>query len=105
MINDGNSKHEFIKSEEIRHLVSIYHICTSLNSLLLTLNSLVAQLVKNLPAMQETWVQFPGLGRYPGEGNGNSLQHSCLEDPMDRGTWPVVVHEVTKSLTQLSAYH
>ena len=81
VINDENSKHEFIKSEEIWHLVSIYHICISLNSLLLTLNSLVAQLVKNLPAMQETWVQFPGLGRYPGEGNGNSLQHSCLEDP------------------------
>ena len=29
----------------------------------------------------------PGLGRYPGEGNGNPLQYYCLEDPMDRGTW------------------
>ena len=37
VINDENSKHEFIKSEEIWHLVSIYHICISLNSLLLTL--------------------------------------------------------------------
>ena len=30
---------------------------------------------------------IPGLGRYPGEGNGNPLQYSCLENPMDRGTW------------------
>ena len=44
----------------------------------------------------------PGLGRSPGEGNGNSLQYSCLENPMDRGTWWVTVHGVTKSQTWLS---
>ena len=44
--------------------------------------SLVAQMVKCLPAMRETWVR-PGLGRSPGEGNGNPLQYSCLENPMD----------------------
>ena len=49
--------------------------------------SLVAQLVKNLFAMQETWVQFLGWEDFPGEGNGNPLQHSCLENPMDRGAW------------------
>ena len=45
----------------------------------------MAQLVKNLPAVQETWV--PSLGREdsPGEGNGKLLQYSCLENPMDRG--------------------
>ena len=87
---------------------------------------LVAQLVKNLPAMQEAQVQslgrehpleegmathssilglprglsgkesacnagdpgsVPGSGRSPGEGNGNPLQYSCLENPMDRGAW------------------
>ena len=42
--------------------------------------SLVAQSMKNLPAMQETWVQFLGQ-----EGNGNPPQYSCLENPMDRG--------------------
>ena len=44
----------------------------------------------------------PGLGRSPGEGNGNPLQCSCLENSMDRGTWWATVHEVTKSQTRLS---
>ena len=43
--------------------------------------SLVAQSVKNLPAMWETWVSIPGLGRSPGGGQGNPLQYSCLEKP------------------------
>ena len=41
----------------------------------------------------------PGLGRSPGEGNGNPLQHSCLENPMDRGTWRATVHGVAESDT------
>ena len=44
----------------------------------------------------------PGLGRSPGEGNGNPLQYSCLENAMDRGTWWATVHGVTKSWTRLS---
>ena len=45
--------------------------------------------VKNPPAVQETWEagSIPGLGRSPGEGNGNPLQYYCLENPMDRGAW------------------
>ena len=39
----------------------------------------------------------PGLGRSPGEGNGNPFQYSCLENSMDRGAWQAVVHGVTKS--------
>ena len=93
----------------------------------------MAQPVKNLPAVQETWVQswvgkipwrretlptqvflgfpggsdgkesacnagdlgsIPGLGRSPGEGNGNPLQYSDLENSMDRGAWQAVVHGV-----------
>ena len=42
-----------------------------------------------------------GLGRFPGEGNGDLLQYSCLENPMDRGAWRAIVHRVTKSWTQL----
>ena len=45
---------------------------------------------------------IPGLGRSPGEGNGNLLQYSCLENPMDRGAWWATVHGVIKSWTQLS---
>ena len=40
-----------------------------------------------------------GLGRSPGEGNGNPLQHSCLENSMDRGAWWATVHGVAKSRT------
>ena len=43
-----------------------------------------------------------GLGRPPGEGNGNPLQYSCLDNPIDRGAWWATVHGVTKSQTQLS---
>ena len=45
---------------------------------------------------------IPGLGRYPGEGNANPLQYSCLENPMDRGAWQAAVYGVTKIQTQLS---
>ena len=47
---------------------------------------------------------IPGSGRYPGEGNGNSLQYSCLENPMDRGAWLATVHGITKSRTRLSDF-
>ena len=40
---------------------------------------------------------IPGLGRSPGGGNGNPLQHSCLENSMDRGAWQATVHGVTQS--------
>ena len=45
---------------------------------------------------------IPGSGRSPGEGNGNPLQYSCLENPMDGGSWWAAVHGVTKSRTRLS---
>ena len=41
---------------------------------------------------------FPRLGRSPGEGNGNSLQYSCLENPMNRGAWQATVHGGCKQL-------
>ena len=48
---------------------------------------------------------IPGLGSFSGEGNGNSLQYSCLEDSMDRETWQAIVHGVAKSQTWLSDQH
>ena len=45
---------------------------------------------------------IPRLGRSPGEGHGNPLQHSCLENSMDRGAWRATVHGVTKSWIRLS---
>ena len=44
---------------------------------------------------------IPGLERSPGEGNGNPLQYSCLENPTDREAWQATVHGVAKSQTQL----
>ena len=60
----------------------------------------MAQLVKNLPAMQETWVRSLGLRRSPGEGKGYSLQYSGLENSMD-----CIVHGVSKCRTRLSDFH
>ena len=47
---------------------------------------------------------IPGSGRFPGEGNGNPLQYSCLVNSMDRGAWWAIVHKVAKSQTQLSTH-
>ena len=46
----------------------------------------------------------PGSGRSPGKGNGNPLQYSCLENPLDGGAWWATVHGVTKSQTRLSDF-
>ena len=62
--------------------------------------SLMAQLVKNLPAMWEHPDSIPGSGRSPGEGKGYQLQHSGLENSMDS-----TVHGVTKNWTRLSKFH
>ena len=47
---------------------------------------------------------IPGSGRSPGEGNGNPLQYSCLENPMGGGAWQATVHGVAKSRTRLSDF-
>ena len=47
---------------------------------------------------------IPGSGRSPGEGNGNPLQYSWLENPMDGGAWRATVHRVEKSQTRLSDF-
>ena len=59
-------------------------------------------MVKKIPAANAGDVgSIPGSGRFPGEGNGNPFQYSCLENPMDRGAWQATVHGVAKSQTQL----
>ena len=70
-------------------------------------------MVKNPPTMQKMPRDpglIPGSGRSPGEGNGNPLQYSCLENPLDREawwdrvTWQAAVHGVAESCTQLSVH-
>ena len=60
--------------------------------------------VKNLPANAgdiRDEGSIPGLGRFPGGEHGNSLQYSCLENPMDREAWWVIVHSVAQTWTPL----
>ena len=64
--------------------------------------SLGGSVVKNSPANTEDIGSILGSGRSPGERNGNPLQYSCLENPMDRGAWWGIAHGVTKIQTQLS---
>ena len=59
-------------------------------------------MVKNLPSVWEDPSLIPGWGRSPGEGTGNPLQYSYLENPMDRGSWRATVHGVANSWTGLS---
>ena len=61
-----------------------------------------SSLVKTPPANAGDAGSTPGSGRSPGGGNGNPLQYSCLENPMDRGAWRATVPRVTKSQRQLS---
>ena len=52
--------------------------------------------IKNLPASAGVEGSIPGSGRFPGEGNGNPLQYSCLGNPMDRGAWRATVYGIVK---------
>ena len=81
------------------HPVTIYH------DLHYSWGFLNGSVMKNPPAMQGATGDvgsIPGLGRSPREGNGNPIQYSCLENPMDRRAWWAMVHGVAKSWTQLN---
>ena len=58
----------------------------------------VGSVVKNLPVNAGDAGSVPGLGRSPGEGNGNPPQCSCLANSMDRGAWWATVHGIAKEL-------
>ena len=66
-------------------------------------------MVKNLPANEgdiRDLSLIPGSERSPGRGHGNPLQYSCLENPMDRGAWQVMVHRVAASdTTEVTEHH
>ena len=69
--------------------------------------SQVTLVVKNPPANAgdvRDAVSIPGSGRFPGGGQGNPVQYSCLENPMDRGAWRATVHRVAKSWTRLKPF-
>ena len=89
----------------VSHIISQYKLYQDIeySFLCYTLRaSQVALVVKNSSAnagdIRDACL-IPGLGRSPGEGNGNPLQYSCLGNPMDRGAWRPTIHEVAKSQT------
>ena len=67
-----------------------------ISTLLLTEGFPGISVVKNPPANAEGMGLIPGSGKSLGEGNGNTLQDSCLGKPMDRGAWRATVHGVAK---------
>ena len=67
--------------------------------------SQVALVVKNLPTNAGDSSLIPGLGRSPGGGHSNPLQYSCLENPMDRGSWDRMGSQSRTQLKQLSMHH
>ena len=78
---------------EKRRFAFVYSFIHSFNSFNESIGaSLVAQMVKNLPANAGDLGLIPGSGRSPGEGNGNQLQYSCLEI----GAWQAPVHGVSR---------
>ena len=103
----------FLEYTQIQ-VMRIWHSCLEKDKLFLLANnwfcrnsvniSEVALVVKNPPAnagdIRDTG-SIPGSGRSSGEGYGNLLQYSCLENPMDRGAWGTTVHRVTQSQTRL----
>ena len=80
------------------HQLALYHLIFY-GQLTQGLGLPSGSVVKNLPAMLGSTI---GSGRSPGKGNGYPFQYSCLENPMDRGTWQNTVHWVSKSWTWLS---
>ena len=66
---------------------------------------MVAQMVEESAFNAGDQGLIPGSGRYPGEGNGYSLQYSCLENSKDRGSWWAIVHGTAKCQAQLSDWH
>ena len=80
--------------------IMIYHRILSIFLCVLQRASWVAQMVKNLPAMWETWVW--SWGQEDPLEKGNPLRYSCLENSMGRGAWQAIVHGIQKSRTRLS---
>ena len=80
----------------------IHKACTGLYSFMFGKGFLDSSVGKESACNAGDQDSIPGSGRSSGEGDGNPLQYSCLENPVDRGAWQTTVHGVAKSQTQLS---
>ena len=93
-----------MEPQQVRHNLACVHTHLDIWSSNTKSSSLVAQRLKHLPAMWETRVRSLGREDSRGEGNGNPLQYSCLENPMDGGAWWATIHGVAKSRTRLNDF-
>ena len=101
-----------LQSMGSQRLGTTEHVCNSVKSRNLMLNAFATfTLILGFPGGSEGKASacnvgdlgsVPGSGRSPGEGKGNPLQHSCLENSTDRGAWQAIVQGVTKGQTPLS---
>ena len=91
-------------SSSERYTVTILFCARSGTTYWTTGASRVPQMVKNMSAMQETWVQYLGWEDPLEKWHSNPLQYSCLENPMDRGAWWATVHRTAKSQTRLKTH-
>ena len=85
-------------SEEVFLMMAMFPVLSNSQQSYIRASQLV-QMVKNPPANAGVVGLIPMSGISPGEGNGNPLQYSCLENAMDRGAWWTTVHGITKSWT------
>ena len=74
-------EHDFLLNNVLNEETEVIHQVNRINSFP------DGSVVNNMPATERDVGLITGLGRSPGEGNGNPLQYSCLENPMDRGAW------------------
>ena len=113
MINTSYWSENHEKQRETNSLIpQTYALASKIKLTFFMMAFLVVHIVKNLPAKKKKKKEsacnagdlglIPGLGRFPGEGDGYPLQYSCLENPMDREAWWATVHGVAKSWAQLS---
>ena len=79
------------------HFMHFKYLTVLFSYVSITLGFPCGLVVKNPPAGDVG--SIPGSERSPGGGNGNRLQYSCLENPMDRGAWRATIHGVTKNQT------
>ena len=107
LTNSGERIREHCSPLLYQKLKNIY-ICILCAYVCVCTYTLAGTVVKNLLANAEGIGNsglIPGFGRSPGGGHGNPLQHSCLENFMDRGAWQATVHEVAKSWTEWLNFH
>ena len=96
-LDEGSQKYQIPVSYKISIRDAMYNVINIINPALCYIWGFpCGSVVKNPPANAGEAGFISRSGRSPGEGNGNPLQYSCLENPMDRGAWWATIHEIAE---------